>query len=81
MSNLESAPPLDNESEHAIQASLAELSRGRTTITIAHRLSTIRNASLIAVVEDGRVLEQGTHDELLARDGVYARYYRMQFGD
>ncbi|MEC4185130.1 ABC transporter ATP-binding protein [Adlercreutzia sp. R21] len=77
----EATSALDNESEHAIQASLADLSRGRTTITIAHRLSTIRNASLIAVVEDGRVVEQGTHDELLARGGTYARYYRMQFGE
>ncbi|MEC4176173.1 ABC transporter ATP-binding protein [Adlercreutzia sp. R7] len=77
----EATSALDNESEHAIQASLAELSRGRTTMTIAHRLSTIRSASLIAVVEDGRVVEQGTHDELLARGGTYARYYRMQFGE
>lgn len=77
----EATSALDNESEHAIQASLADLSRGRTTITIAHRLSTIRNASLIAVVEDGRVVEQGTHDELMARGGTYARYYRMQFGE
>lgn len=77
----EATSALDNESEYAIQASLAELSRGRTTLIIAHRLSTIRTAQLIAVVEDGRVVEQGTHDELLALNGTYARYYRMQFGE
>ena len=77
----EATSALDNESERAIQASLAELSRGRTTLMIAHRLSTIRSASLIAVVEGGRVVEQGTHDELLARGGTYARYYRLQFGE
>lgn len=77
----EATSALDNESERAIQASLDELSRGRTTLIIAHRLSTIRGAQLIAVVEDGRVVEQGTHDELLAADGTYARYYRMQFGE
>ena len=77
----EATSALDNESERAIQASLEELSRGRTTLMIAHRLSTIRSASLIAVVEDGRVVEQGTHDELLARGGTYARYYRLQFGE
>ena len=63
-----------------IQKSLEELSAGRTTLVIAHRLSTIRNADLIAVVEDGRVAEQGTHDELLALGGTYANYYKMQFG-
>ena len=77
----EATSALDNESERAIQASLEELARGRTTLMIAHRLSTIRSASLIAVVEDGRVVEQGTHDELLARGGTYARYYRLQFGE
>lgn len=77
----EATSALDNESERAIQASLEDLSRGRTTIMIAHRLSTIRSAQLIAVVEDGRVVEAGTHDELLARGGTYARYYRMQFGE
>ena len=77
----EATSALDNESEQAIQRSLADLSRGRTTLIIAHRLSTIRGAQLIAVVEDGRVVEQGTHDQLLARNGTYARYYRMQFGE
>ena len=77
----EATSALDNESVRAIQASLDELSRGRTTLIIAHRLSTIRSAQLIAVVEGGRVVEQGTHDELLAANGTYARYYRMQFGE
>lgn len=76
----EATSALDNESERAVQASLAELSRGRTTLVIAHRLSTIRNADLIAVVDEGRVVERGTHDELLAKGGTYARYYEMQFG-
>ncbi|MEG1907304.1 MAG: ABC transporter ATP-binding protein, partial [Gordonibacter sp.] len=76
----EATSALDNESERAIQASLEELSVGRTTLVIAHRLSTIRSADLIAVVEGGRVVEQGTHDELLVLAGTYARYYEMQFG-
>ena len=76
----EATSALDNESERAIQASLERLSEGRTTLVIAHRLSTIRSADLIAVVEDGVVVEQGTHDELLKLGGTYARYYEMQFG-
>lgn len=76
----EATSALDNESERAIQHALDQLSKGRTTIVIAHRLSTIRGADLIAVVEEGRVVERGTHDELLALGGTYARYYEMQFG-
>ena len=77
----EATSALDNESERAVQHSLAELSRGRTTLIIAHRLSTIRGADVIAVVDEGRVVEFGTHDELLARGGTYAKYYRLQFGE
>ena len=75
----EATSALDNESEQAVQESLEELSRGRTTLVIAHRLSTIRGADEIATIEDGRVVERGTHEELLARGGTYARYFEMQF--
>ena len=76
----EATSALDNESERAVQRSLDELSAGRTTLIIAHRLSTIRGADFIAVVDDGRVAELGTHEDLLALGGTYAAYYRMQFG-
>lgn len=73
----EATSALDNESERFIQKSLEELAKDRTTITIAHRLSTIRNADEILVVADCGIAERGTHEELLERDGIYARYYDM----
>ena len=75
----EATSALDNESEEAVQESLERLAQDRTTIIIAHRLSTIKGADEIATVENGRVVERGTHEELLQRGGTYARYYRMQF--
>ncbi len=76
----EATSALDNESEHAVQESLSRLAAGRTTLVIAHRLSTIRDADEIVTVDGGRVVERGTHDELMALGGTYATYYRMQFG-
>ncbi|MGE0610958.1 MAG: ABC transporter ATP-binding protein [Hyphomicrobiales bacterium] len=71
---------LDGESEAKVQAALEKLMRGRTVLTIAHRLSTVKKADLICVLEGGRVVEQGRHDELVAADGLYARMHRTQFG-
>ena len=75
----EATSALDNESERHIQKSLEALSKNRTTITIAHRLSTIKHADEILVVNDHTIKERGSHRELIQKDGIYARYYRMQF--
>ena len=75
----EATSALDNESERHIQQSLEELAKDRTTIVIAHRLSTIRNADEIIVIDDDGIEERGCHQELLEKNGLYARYYNMQF--
>ena len=73
----EATSALDNESELYIKQSLAELTKGRTTLTIAHRLSTIRNATRIIVLTDKGIEQQGTHDELVSQEGIYKRLYEM----
>ncbi len=75
----EATSALDNTTEIMIQQALDELCRGRTTIVVAHRLSTIKNADEIAVIADGRIVEQGTHDSLVALDGIYAKLNAGQF--
>lgn len=77
----EATSALDTQSEAVVQAALEDLSVGRTTIVIAHRLSTVRNADKIVVMDAGQVVEEGTHDVLLAKSGAYAQLYRMQFED
>jgi ATP-binding cassette subfamily B protein len=75
----EATAHLDSESEVAVQQALASALRGRTSLVIAHRLSTVRDADQILVVDGGRVVERGTHAELLAAEGLYADLYRTQF--
>lgn len=76
----EATAALDSESEQLVQQALDELMRGRTVLVIAHRLATIRNANKILVIVDGKVVEQGTHEELLSRGEEYAKLHRIQFG-
>jgi ATP-binding cassette subfamily B protein len=77
----EATSAVDNETEAAIQRSLARVSRGRTTIVVAHRLSTVRHADRIYLLQDGAVAEVGTHEELVAKDGAYAALWRVQTGE
>jgi len=77
----EATSALDTESEREVQGALENLMKGRTTIVIAHRLSTIRNANRIVVMQEGRIVEEGTHEALLAKGGAYHALYHMQFGE
>ena len=75
----EATSALDAQSEQVVQDALDRLSQGRTTLVIAHRLATIRSADKIVVMDRGKVVDEGTHEELLERGGIYADLYRLQF--
>ena len=75
----EATSSVDTRTEHRIQRAMDNLMKGRTSFVIAHRLSTIRNADLILVMKDGDIIEQGSHDQLMAQGGFYADLYNAQF--
>jgi subfamily B ATP-binding cassette protein MsbA len=75
----EATASLDNRAEREVQLAIEALEQGRTTVVIAHRLSTVRDADLLVVMSGGRIVEQGTHDELLGRGGEYSRLHALQF--
>ena len=77
----EATSSVDTKTEQNIQVAMSELMKGRTSFVIAHRLSTIKNADNILVMKKGRIVEQGTHDQLLAADGFYALLYNSQYTD
>lgn len=77
----EATSALDNTTEAIIQKALFELCKGRTTIVVAHRLSTVRKADNIVVIDGGKIVEQGTHDQLVEKGGVYEKLYQSQFAD
>ena len=77
----EATSAVDNETEAALQRSIEQVTRGRTAIIIAHRLSTIRNADRIIVLENGAIVEDGEHEDLLNMNGVYARLWAVQTGE
>lgn len=74
----EATASIDPENEHLIQHAISELTRGKTVITIAHRLATVKNADCILVVDDGRIAEAGTHDELIRQNGIYRRFTEIR---
>jgi subfamily B ATP-binding cassette protein MsbA len=77
----EATSALDTENERLVQAALRQLMAGRTTLVIAHRLATVMDAHVIYVIDGGRVVEAGSHGELIARGGLYARLYSLQFAE
>lgn len=75
----EATSALDAESERLVQGAVDELAKGRTTLIIAHRLATVKKADRIVVFDEGKIVAQGSHDDLVAEDGLYARLARLQF--